>query len=95
MLNSIETNETTGSKRKNMFQKILEFLSKVFDWGVVKGSLYEKELNTLRNILDKDKTTKNNVENNDSQSNNVENNNQTLDNNADENNQEKQNLKIK
>lgn len=89
MLNNIETNETTGSKRKNMFQKILEFLSKVFDWGVVKGSLYEKELNTLRNILDKDKTTKNNVKNNDSKSNNVKDNNQTLDNNADENNQEK------
>lgn len=88
MLNNIETNETTGSKRKNMFQKILEFLSKVFDWGVVKGSLYEKELNTLRNILDKDKTTKNNVENNDSQSNNVEDNNKILDNNTDENNQE-------
>lgn len=88
MLNSIDTNETTGSKRKNMFQKILEFLSKVFGWDVRKGSLYEKELNTLRNILDKDKTTKNNVENNDSQSNNVEDNNQILDNNADENNQE-------
>ncbi|UWH91203.1 MAG: hypothetical protein [Bacteriophage sp.] len=95
MLNNIETNETTGSKRKNMFQKILEFLSKVFDWGVVKGSLYEKELNTLRNILDKDKTTKNNVENNDSQSNNVEDNNQTLDNNADENNQEETKSKNK
>lgn len=88
MLNSIDTNETTGSKRKNMFQKILEFLSKVFGWDVRKGSLYEKELNTLRNILDKDKTTKNNVENNDSQSNNVEDNNKILDNNANENNQE-------
>ena len=95
MLNNIETNETTGSKRKNMFQKILEFLSKVFDWGVVKGSLYEKELNTLRNILNKDKTTKNNVENNDSQSNNVEDNNQILENNADENNQEETKSKNK
>lgn len=95
MLNSIDTNETTGSKRKNMFQKILEFLSKVFGWDVRKGSLYEKELNTLRNILDKDKTTKNNVENNDSQSNNVKDNNQILDNNADENNQEETESKNK
>ncbi len=95
MLNSIDTNETTGSKRKNMFQKILEFLSKVFGWDVRKGSLYEKELNTLRNILDKNKTTKNNVENNYSQSNNVEDNNQILDNNADENNQEETKSKNK
>ena len=95
MLNSIDTNETTGSKRKNMFQKILEFLSKVFGWDVRKGSLYEKELNTLRNILDKDKITKNNVENNDSQSNNVEDNNQILDNNANENNQEETESKNK
>lgn len=95
MLNSIDTNETTGSKRKNMFQKILEFLSKVFGWDVRKGSLYEKELNTLRNILNKNKTTKNNVENNDSQSNNVEDNNQILNNNANENNQEETESKNK
>ena len=95
MLNNIDTNETIGPKRKNMFQKILEFLSKVFGWDVRKGSLYEKELNTLRNILDKDKTTKNNVENNDSQSNNVKDNNQILDNNANENNQEKTESKNK
>ena len=95
MLNSIDTNETTSSKRKNMFQKILEFLSKVFGWDIRKGSLYEKELNTLRNILDKNKTTKNNVENNYSQFNNVEDNNQILDNNADENNQEETESKNK
>lgn len=62
MLNSIDTNEVKGNKRKNLFQKILEFLSNVFGWNVRKGSLYEKELNTLRNLKDNVKQSKKNVE---------------------------------
>lgn len=39
-----------SKKGKNLFQKILELMSKVFGWDVRKGSLYEKELKTLRNL---------------------------------------------
>jgi len=80
MLNSIDTNETTSSKRKNLFQKILEFLANVFEWNVRKGSLYEKELNTLRNLKDDVKESKNNVEDNNSSFNNVQNNQQQTNN---------------
>lgn len=80
MLNSIDTNETTSSKRKNLFQKILEFLANVFEWNVRKGSLYEKELNTLRNLKDNVKESKNNVEDSNSSFNNVQNNQQPTNN---------------
>lgn len=39
-----------SERGKNLFQKILELMSKVFGWDVRKGSLYEKELKTLRNL---------------------------------------------
>lgn len=49
MLNSIDAKDYDAKKgSKNLFQKILELLSNVFGWNVRKGSLYEKELNTLR-----------------------------------------------
>lgn len=66
LLNSIDAKEPGDiKKRKNLFQKILEFLSNVFGWNVRKGSLYEKELVVLRDIREKKKDTK--TETNDKQ----------------------------
>ncbi len=49
VLNAIDAKEYEAkNKGKNLFQKIFEFLTKVFGWDVRKGSLYEKELKTLR-----------------------------------------------
>lgn len=48
-LNDIDAAIPT-KRGKNLFQKILELMSKVFGWDVRKGSLYEKELKTLRNL---------------------------------------------
>ena len=47
-LNSIDAKDYNKKSSKNLLQKILELMSKVFGWGVRKGSLYEKELYTLR-----------------------------------------------
>ena len=58
MLNSIdakEYNPKTGSK--NLLQKVLELMANVFGWNVREGSLYEKELKTLRENF-KDEATK-------------------------------------
>lgn len=56
-LNSIEAKDYDQKKgRKNLFQKILELMSKVFNWGVKEGSLYEKELYTLRETIAKKET---------------------------------------
>lgn len=49
-LNSIETSVPTKVGKKNLWQKILQTLSDIFGWNVTKGSLYEKELNTIRNL---------------------------------------------
>ena len=49
-LNDIDA-VSTSKKSKNLFQKILELMSKVFGWDVRKGSLYEKELNSLRKFV--------------------------------------------
>lgn len=63
LLNSIDAKEPGDvKKRKNLFQKILEFLSNVFGWNVREGSLYEKELAVLRDIRETKKDT--NVEQN-------------------------------
>ena len=51
-LNQIDADVTKKRGAKNLFQKILELMSKVFGWDIRKGSLYEKELNTLRNLSD-------------------------------------------
>ena len=50
-LNSIDATFNKKKGAKNLFQKILELMSKVFGWNVRQGSLYEKELNTLRNSM--------------------------------------------
>lgn len=52
-LNGIDAKVTKKGGRKNLLQKILELMSKVFGWDVRKGSLYEKELYTLRNTFNK------------------------------------------
>lgn len=62
-LNDIDA-VSTSKKSKNLFQKILELMSKVFGWDIRKGSLYEKELNSLRkfvkdtNVKEESPTTK-------------------------------------
>ena len=49
VLNTIDAKDYEAKKgSKNLFQKIFELLTKVFGWDVRKGSLYEKELKTLR-----------------------------------------------
>ena len=50
-LNSIDATFDKKRGAKNLFQKILELMSKVFGWNVRQGSLYEKELHTLRNAM--------------------------------------------
>ena len=66
LLNSIDAKEPGDvKKRKNLFQKILEFLSNVFGWNIREGSLYEKELAVLRDIRETKKDIK--TETNDKQ----------------------------
>ena len=49
VLNAIDAKDYEAKKgSKNLFQKIFEILTKIFGWDVRKGSLYEKELKTLR-----------------------------------------------
>ena len=50
-LNSIDATFDKKRGAKNLFQKILELMSKVFGWNIRQGSLYEKELHTLRNAM--------------------------------------------
>ena len=47
-LNSIDAQDYNKKSSRNLLQKVLELMSKVFGWKVRKGSLYEKELYTLR-----------------------------------------------
>lgn len=49
-LNNIETTVPVKYGAKNLWQKIMKVLSDIFGWGINKGSLYEKELNTIRNL---------------------------------------------
>ena len=47
-LNSVQT-EIPGTKtKKSLLNKILDLLAEIFDWGVTRGSLYEKELKVLQ-----------------------------------------------
>ena len=55
-LNSIDAQGYDKKSSRNLLQKVLELMSKVFGWGVREGSLYEKELHTLRQNF------KNNIE---------------------------------
>lgn len=61
-LNSIETSVPTKRGAKNLWQKILQTLSDIFGWNVTKGSLYEKELNTIRNLRLSSETVEQNTE---------------------------------
>ena len=60
-LNQIDADVTKKRGKRNLLQKILEFMAKVFNWNVRKGSLYEKELHTLRNIFDENNQNKTDV----------------------------------
>ena len=75
-LNNIDAQGYDKKSSRNLLQKVLELMSKVFGWGVRKGSLYEKELYTLRQNF------KDTVENNTS----TEESSNTEDNNSRENN---------
>lgn len=76
-LNSINAQDYNKKSSRNLLQKVLELMSKVFGWGVRKGSLYEKELYTLRqnfkNTVENNTSTEesSNIESNNSQENNV------------------------
>lgn len=61
-LNSIETSVPTKRGAKNLWQKILLTLSDIFGWNVTKGSLYEKELNTIRELNLSSETVEQNTE---------------------------------
>ncbi len=54
-LNTVEAKVKGKGGRRNLFRQILDFLSDLFRWDVVKGSLREKELYAIRNIVEKDK----------------------------------------
>lgn len=79
-LNSIETSVPTKRGAKNLWQKILQTLSDIFGWNVTKGSLYEKELNTIRNLRLSSETVEQNIE---TQTDNSETNVKQEDNNGD------------
>ena len=84
-LNSIETSVPTKRGAKNLWQKILIALSDIFGWNVTKGSLYEKELNTIRELKLSSETVEQNTEtqtdNTETQINNSESNVEQEDNN--------------
>lgn len=61
-LNSIETSVPTKVGKKNLWQRILQVLSDIFGWNVTKGSLYEKELNTIRELNLSSETVEQNTE---------------------------------
>lgn len=54
-LNNIEAKDYKTRKRKNLFTKILDFISEVFGWKVKEGSLYEKALSTIRSSFKENK----------------------------------------
>ena len=57
VLNTIDAKDYKTKKgRKNLFRRIFELLTKVFGWDVRKGSLYEKELKTLRSKFNNNET---------------------------------------
>ena len=86
-LNSIETSVPTKRGAKNLWQKILIALSDIFGWKVTKGSLYEKELNTIRELKLSSETVKQNTETQtDNNEANVEQEDNSTDNNLQENN---------
>ena len=81
-LNGIKTSVPTKRGAKNLWQKILMALSDIFGWKVTKGSLYEKELNTIRELKLSSETVEQNTE---TQTDNSESNVEQEDNNTDNN----------
>lgn len=77
-LNGIKTSVPTKRGAKNLWQRILIALSDIFGWKVTKGSLYEKELNTIRELKLSSETVEQNTE---TQTNNSESNVKQEDNN--------------
>lgn len=77
-LNGIESSVPTKVGKKNLWQKILIALSDIFGWNITKGSLYEKELNTIRELKLSSETIEQNTE---TQTNNSESNVEQEDNN--------------
>ena len=74
-LNSIDAQGYDKKSSRNLLQKVLELMSKVFGWGVRKGSLYEKELYTLRqNFKDAIETKTSTEESSNTEDNNSKNN---------------------
>ena len=61
-LNSIDAQDYNKKSSKNLLQKVLELMSKVFGWGVREGSLYEKELHTLRQNFKEANESKTSIE---------------------------------
>lgn len=55
-LNNIEAKGYKKGRIANLFQKILDALAKLFNWGVKQGSLYEKELYSIRTTFSKTET---------------------------------------
>lgn len=47
-LNKVQIESPQTKTKQSLFDKILELLADLFDWGVTKGSLYEKELKVLQ-----------------------------------------------
>lgn len=84
-LNGIKTSVPTKRGAKNLWQKILITLSDIFGWKITKGSLYEKELNTIRELKLSSETVEQNTEtqtdNTETQTNNSESNVEQEDNN--------------
>ena len=91
-LNGIKTSVPTKRGANNLWQKILIALSDIFGWKVTKGSLYEKELNTIRELKLSSKTVEQNTEtqtdNSESNVKQEDNNNNNLQENSDNNPQE-------
>ena len=62
LLNNMEaTKDTTTQSKENLFTRIINAILKFFGWDVKQGSLFEQELEALRNAF-------NNIENNNSNS---------------------------
>lgn len=61
-LNSIDAKGYDKKSSRNLLQKVLELMSKVFGWDVRKGSLYEKELYTLHQNFKEANESKTSIE---------------------------------
>lgn len=62
-LNAIDSNDTTTtSKKKSLFQKIMEVITKMLGLDIREGSLYAKEFKLLRDVLSTPSQTEINFE---------------------------------